>query len=93
VVVAVLQADLRLPEAFSLKDKRSVVQSLLRRSERRFRVCAAEVGWQDDLGRARIAAAMLSADGVQAERVLQSMLRFIESEYPVEVLSAEVERR
>ena len=93
MVVAVLRADLRLPEAFSLKDKRSVIHSLVQRTAQRFRVSAAEVGAQDDIRRALVGVAVVSGEGTHAEQVLQSVLRFMESEYPVEVVSGEVERR
>ncbi len=93
LVLAVLRLELRLSGAFSLKDKRAVLQSLLRRSAQRFHVSVAEVDHQDDMRRAGIAVAVVGSDGRVLERVLSQVLAFIEAGYPVEVLSQEVERR
>jgi uncharacterized protein YlxP (DUF503 family) len=93
VVVAVLTADLRLPEAQTLKDKRSVVKSLVQRTAQRFRVSAAEIGSQDDPRRAVIGVAVVSGEAAHADQVLQAALRFMESEYPVEVVHGGVEHR
>ena len=93
MVVAVLTAVFRLPGTQSLKDKRSVVQSLVRRTARRYRVSAAEVGRQDDVRCAEVAVAVVSGDGRHAEQVLQAALRFIETSYPVEYIGGGVEQR
>ncbi len=93
MVVAVLTAEFRLPAAQTLKDKRSVVQSLVRRTAQRFRVAAAEVGLQDDVRRAEVAVAVVSGEWRHAEQVLQEALRFMESQYPVEFIDGGVERR
>jgi uncharacterized protein YlxP (DUF503 family) len=93
LVVAVLTALFRVPAAQSLKDKRSVVQSLVRRTAQRYRVSAAEVGHLDDVRRAEVAVAVVSGDGRHAEQVLQAALRFMEESYPVELISGGVEQR
>lgn len=93
MVVAVLTVELRLHAAFSLKDKRSVVKSLIQRTAQRFRVSAAEVGHQDDIRRALVGVAVVSGDAAHADQVLQAAMRFMEAEYPVELVSGEVEHR
>lgn len=93
MVVAVLTATLRLPESFSLKDKRAVVQSLLRRAAQRHSLSAAEVGRQDDVGFAVVAMAVVSSSAVHADAVLRAAMRFVEESYPVEVVAEEVEHR
>jgi uncharacterized protein YlxP (DUF503 family) len=47
VFVGVLQVELSIPGAFSLKDKRHVLKGLLDRLRRDFAVTAAEVERQD----------------------------------------------
>lgn len=93
MVVAVLTALFRVPTAQSLKDKRSIVQSLVRRTAQRYRVSAAEVGHLDDVRCAEVAMAVVSGDGRHAEQVLQAALRFIEQTYPVEYIGGGVEQR
>lgn len=93
MTVAVLTAELHLSDTFSLKDKRSVVKSMVQRAAQRFRVSAAEVGHQDDIRRALVGVAVVSADAGHADAVLQSVLRFMEAEYPVELVHGGVEHR
>jgi uncharacterized protein YlxP (DUF503 family) len=93
VVVAVLTADFRLPQASTLKDKRAVVQSMVQRCSRRFRAAVAEVGWLDDPRRTLVAAALVSNSARHADQVLASILTFMEGNYPVELIDAGVEHR
>ncbi|MCA1670269.1 MAG: DUF503 domain-containing protein [Thermomicrobia bacterium] len=50
MIVGVARITLELPGAHSLKEKRSVVKSLLARLQNRFNVSAVEVAAQDTLG-------------------------------------------
>ncbi len=93
MVVCVLSAEFRLPQAETLKDKRQVVQSLLRRTGRRFQIAIAEVGWHDHPDRLEVGAAVVSTEGAHGERVLAAALDFMERAYPLELIGAEVERR
>ena len=93
MVVTVLSAEFRLPEADTLKEKRQVVQSLLRRAEQRFHLSIAEVGWHEQPDRLQVGAAVVSTEGAHGDRVLQAVLEFIEREYPVQLIGAGVERR
>ena len=45
--VATLRVELLIPDAYSLKDKRKVVRSVIDRTRHRFRVAAAEVEAND----------------------------------------------
>ena len=91
--VGVLTAEFRLPQASTLKDKRSVVKSMLQRAAQRFRVSAAEVGLHDDPRRALVAVAVVSREGAHGRQVLDAVLGFAESAYPVELIDAAVESR
>ena len=93
VVVAVLTAEFRLPQASTLKDKRCVVKSMVQRCGQRFRAAAAEVGLQDDPRRALVAVALVSVSGRHADQVLAAALEFMEGSYPVELIDAGVEHR
>ena len=79
LTVGLLRVVLHLPDSGSLKSKRMIVSSLLRRLRQEMRVAAAEVG---ELGRwqlAELAVATVSGDGRHADEVLASALSFIES--------------
>jgi uncharacterized protein YlxP (DUF503 family) len=76
MVVGILQLDLHLHGPQNLKQKRSVVQSLLARCRNRFPASCAEVGYQDLWQRARIGFAVVSS----SEQVAAPILSRIESE-------------
>jgi uncharacterized protein len=70
MVIAILQFELLIPGAASLKDKRRVVASLKDRLHREHQVSVAEVGLLDRPGAARLALALVATDGRYAGQVL-----------------------
>lgn len=79
-VVGLLTVELYIPDALSLKDKRSVVKSLLARLADRLNVSVAEVGALDNRRSAILAMAAVANDTKHVERVLDACRRFVESE-------------
>ena len=79
LTVGLLRVKLHLPESESLKSKRQVVSSLLRRMRQELKVAAAEVGELDRWQLAELAVATVSGDGRHADEVLATALTFIES--------------
>jgi len=73
MVIGVLQIELLIPQALSLKDKRRVVKSLKDRLHREHLVAVAEVGAQELLNVAVLAVAAVSADGPQVGRTLDAI--------------------
>ena len=71
---------IRIPEAHSLKDKRSIVRSLVARLRKRLDVSAAEVGLQDDVRQAQIGYAVVSGSASLARGLAEDALRFAERE-------------
>lgn len=78
MIVGVARIALELPGAHSLKEKRSVVKSLLARLQNRFNVSAAEVEAQDTWGIAVIGIACTSTSARHADEMLASAVRFVE---------------
>lgn len=76
-VVTVL-ITLVIPGATSLKDKRMVLRSTIDRVHARFNVAIAEVGCQDEHGRAEIGLATVGGTRRQAMELARRVLRFIE---------------
>jgi hypothetical protein len=87
--MAALTVELHLPQARSLKDKRSVVRSMADGSRHRFGVAAAEVGRQDNWHVAELAFAAVASTPRHVEEVLSSVERFVWSFPEVEVVSCE----
>lgn len=73
MVVGILQFELLIPGAASLKDKRRVVRSVKDRLHREHQVAVAEVGSQQMLNRAVLGLASVSGDGARVGRTLDSI--------------------
>ncbi|HWQ14139.1 MAG TPA: DUF503 domain-containing protein [Roseiflexaceae bacterium] len=92
MIVASCLITLHLPGVRSLKEKRSIVKSLLGRMRNRFNVSAAEVDAQDTYGRAVLGVAAVSASGDYAQGQLEALVRWIEEERPdLTILDADIE--
>ena len=72
--VGILQADLSVEKARSLKDKRRVVKSILDRLRASFNVSAAEVEDQDLYQRAGLGFAAVSNDADYVRGLLQKIV-------------------
>lgn len=74
--VGVVRLVLHLPRAQTLKDRRSVVQSVVRRIEARHKVSIAEVGHHENPGAAVVAATVVGND----QRLVRSRMDTIRTE-------------
>ncbi|MGD1916064.1 MAG: DUF503 domain-containing protein [Phycisphaerales bacterium] len=70
MVIGVLQFELLVPGAESLKDKRAVVRSVRDKLSRELRISIAEVGAHDNLSVAMMGAAIVAKDGPRAHELL-----------------------
>jgi len=78
MVVGILQVELMIPEADSLKAKRMVLRSLKDRIRREFNVSIAEVEDNDQWQSGVLAVAVVSNDRRFANQVLSKVEDFIE---------------
>ena len=78
MVVGVLQIELAIPSADSLKAKRQVLHSLKDRIRRNFNVSVAEVGENDQWQSWVLAVVVASSDKRFANKVLSKVMDFIE---------------
>jgi len=90
-IVGLLTVELYIPDTMSLKDKRSVVSSLLSRVNNKFNVAVAEIDALDNHRRAVIAVTTVGNDLQHVTRMLDTVLNFIESEPRAVVESSESE--
>ncbi len=84
-----VKCKLRIPEAYSLKDKRRVLSSLLSRGRQQFSVAACELEDLKLYNMTVIEASYCGNDGRVVERNLREFLRWIEENYPVEIIELE----
>ncbi|MBK9711727.1 MAG: DUF503 domain-containing protein [Kouleothrix sp.] len=92
MIIGACTITLYLPGVHSLKEKRSVVKSVLARLRHEFNVSTAEVGAQDLHGRAVLGVACVSGSSEYARGQLEAVVRWIEEHRPdAPVLDYEIE--
>ncbi len=79
MVVGVCTLELSLPGVRSLKEKRSIVKSLVTRLRREFNLSVAEVGGQDKWDWAVIGLACVSSDKDYAHGLLERAVHWVEN--------------
>ncbi|HUI05626.1 MAG TPA: DUF503 domain-containing protein [Verrucomicrobiae bacterium] len=85
MVVGVLQIELSIPSANSLKAKRQVLHSLKDRIRRHFNVSVAEVG-ENDLWRSAVLAVVVASNDKRfANRILSKVVDFIGDSHDIVV--------
>lgn len=82
MTVGLLQIDLLLPEAHSLKDKRRVLKSLKDRLHNRFNCSVAETGHQDAWQRATLAVCVVGGEAGHVNSQLSNIVTFVETSCP-----------
>jgi len=91
MVIGVLQVEIGVPDAMSLKDKRRVVKSLKDRIAHRHNVSIAEVGALDEHRRAVIGIAMVSNDARYVESALSKLVDFIRTVPQADLMDYQIE--
>ena len=81
-----VEVTLLIFDAYSLKEKRSVVKSILRRTENRHHLSAAEVDDMDLHNKAVLGFAIVGNDRLLCRKRLEAALREIEADHEVEIL-------
>jgi uncharacterized protein YlxP (DUF503 family) len=91
IYVGLARLEVHIPEARSLKEKRSATRPLLERIRNRHHVLVIECGQQDLHQRAAFAVSGLSTDPVDLEARLQRVERTVHDTWSGHVLSWHVE--
>jgi len=91
MVVGTCVLVLSIPEAHSLKDKRSVLKSMLEGMRNRFNVSAAEVDENDTWRRAVIGIACVSNSQPFSNQVLNKVVDWVEANPRVYVTDVQIE--
>lgn len=79
MLIASCEIKLNLPGAFSLKDKRQIIKSLLQKTKNKFNLAAAEVDAQDYVKTAVLGIAAVGSNYQQLQSLMDKYLDFIES--------------
>jgi uncharacterized protein YlxP (DUF503 family) len=91
MVIGVLQLELGVGDAMSLKDKRRVILSLKDRLAHGHNVSVAEVGAQDEHRRAILGLVMAGSDSRYVEGALSKIVDFVRGVPQVDLLDYQIE--
>ncbi len=91
MTVGVLQVEIAIEDAMSLKDKRRVVKSLKDRIAHRHNISVAEVGALDEHRRSVLGFAMVGNDGRYIEGALSKLVDFVRAVPQVSLIDYQIE--
>lgn len=89
--VAICLLEMHIPEASSLKQKRTVLQSLIKRMRNQYNVSVTEVGSQDLWQRSEIGLAAVCHTGSGADAIIRRLISFVEQDGRVNIISVKQE--
>ncbi|MED3660442.1 DUF503 domain-containing protein [Ureibacillus sp. FSL K6-8385] len=85
-MIVYLEAEFVIPDAHSLKEKRAVLQRMISRTRQRFNVSVAEIDHQDVWQRTKIAVVTVASSRSAADREIDHVIEFLESNPTWELL-------
>jgi hypothetical protein len=91
MTIGLLELELLIPGARSLKDRRRALRSLKERMRSRFNCSVAEVGDKEKWGRARLAVSVVGDDSRHVNAQLNEVAGFAEMDGRIEVIDYEIE--
>ena len=91
MTVGVLQLEISIPDAMSLKDKRRVVKSLKDRIAHAHNVSIAEVGALDEHRRSIVGVAMVANDPAYVQGALSKLVDFVRSVPTVDLIDYQID--
>ena len=83
--------NLRIPESCSLKEKRSVLSRILKRTQNEFNISIAETGHLDDYKFAEIGFAVVGNDSRYINGKVDHLLRFVDNLRAAEIVNSKIE--
>jgi uncharacterized protein YlxP (DUF503 family) len=80
MVIGVCKIFLSISNAFSLKEKRQIVKSIIQRLKSRYNASVAEVAYNDKWKNAVIGIACISNEAGHADSMMANMVNFVEND-------------
>ena len=90
--VYLLEIKFVIFDAFSLKDKRRTVRSILDYARKNLNISAAEISDLDILNKSHLGFVTISNSNKVARKIIDDLISRIESTYPIEILEKNIER-
>jgi len=92
MVIGVCKIVLSIDNAFSLKEKRSIIKSIIGRVKARYNASVAEVDMNDAWKNSTIGAACVSNEGSYVDSMLEDIVRFVEKDGRAVLIDYSIER-
>lgn len=92
MITGICRLEILLHDSFSLKDKRRALKSLTERLRSKFNASVAEVGNNDKWQIASLGIACVANSPAQVDRVLDSVMKFIERDGRFEISGYHIDR-
>ena len=89
--IGVLQLELFIPQAGSLKSKRQVLKSLKDKIRHKFNVSVAEIGGLDKWQRATLAVACVNNDKRLINSILSKIINLVDAQHMLELTDHTIE--
>lgn len=91
MTIGVLQLNLFIPQANSLKSKRQILKSLKDRIHRKFNVSVAEINWLDKWQNEMLAVACVNSDKRLINSILSKVINLVDVQGEVELVDYKIE--
>lgn len=91
MIIGICQIDILIFEANSLKEKRHVLKSIIERLKSRFNISVSEVDYHELWNRSSIGISVVSNEKIYCEMVIDKVIKFIDNDERVEIVSSNKE--
>lgn len=91
-MIVYAEVECMLYEGHSLKQKRSIIKSLIAKVQNTYNVTIAEIDYHDLWQRTKFAIAVVANEYVYAEKVIYKVLAFIDNLSELEITRTNIER-
>ena len=89
MAIGLLLLDCFIPESQSLKDKRRILTSLTERLRRQFNIAVAEVEFQDQWQRSRLAIVLVNTNWRMLQSSMSKLTEYVDRDRRVEITNTE----
>ena len=89
MIILGMKVSFLIYNSYSLKDKRSVIKSIIKRSQNKFNVSISEVAAHDTLNQGVLGIAVVSNNRKLSQQILDQVIQEIEDNGEVEIHSIE----
>lgn len=78
-MIVYVEAEFIIQDSHSLKEKRAVLQRMITRTKQKFNVSVAEIDHQDVWQRTKIAVVTVASNTASADREMDNVLQYLQS--------------